>query len=198
MNKMYRASALALLFSLLIGLTVHSDAQTPAQIIERIGQRAQANEPDPIDEIQKRIQAAGGYEFTAQIEQTLVPRAIPANIGQGAERVDSQLTGQVTLPDHAQLTLRFEAGANLPLLTLEQDGANTYLIQGSERTLIENPLGTSAPGGDFMGYLHAAKDVRLKIDPQHPQFSIYEYDIDGHRFADYVRDLVQDQLPPSQ
>ena len=58
-------------------------------------QKAGTSDRGPFDEIAQHIQAAGGYKFTAEIEQTLVPRPVPANIGQGAERVDSALAGDV-------------------------------------------------------------------------------------------------------
>ena len=40
---------------------------------------------------------------SADVEQTLIPRSIPANIGKGAERVDSHIAGHVTLPDREAL-----------------------------------------------------------------------------------------------
>ncbi|MCP4542038.1 MAG: hypothetical protein GY832_33345 [Chloroflexi bacterium] len=204
MKHISRISILALLFTLLIGLDVHPNTQTPQQIVERVGNQAladastRASDSNPFDDIQNRIESAGGYDFTAQVEQTLIPRPVPANIGKGAERVDSQVSGQVVLPDYAQMTLRFEAGANLPPLTIEQDGADTYLIENGERTRIQNPLDAAAPTGDLASYLHAATNVRLKTDSQHSQFTIYEFDIDGPRFAAYMRDVAQSQLPPDQ
>lgn len=157
----------------------------------------QASERGPFDTLLTRVEDIGAYTFTAAVEQTLIPRAIPANIGKSAERVDSQVRGEVTLPDQAKLTLRFESGTGLPVLILEQDGADTYLIQNGERTQIQNPLSGIAPAGDFASYLRAATNVQIKTDDAHPQFTIYTFDIDGMAYAAYVRDMLEQQFAAS-
>jgi hypothetical protein len=158
-------------------------------------QPVQADEADPIDEVQAQIGAAGAYGFTANIEQLIIPRAIAANIGKTEERVDLEVTGQVHLPDYALLTLRFETGSGAPPMTLEQAGTKTYLLKDGERQPIENPLGAAMPTADFLGYLEAADNVRLKADASHPDYTIYEYEINGRRYADYVRAVMQRSLP---
>lgn len=77
--------------------------------------------PSPESELQaawERARQAGAYSFTADAEQTLIPRPIPGMIGQTDQRVDLRLEGEVTLPDHAHLQLRFE-GAGLNQQPLE-------------------------------------------------------------------------------
>ena len=57
----------------------------------------------------EQIEAAGEYSFVAQIEQTMIPRPIPINVGKTEERIDSVMSGQVVLPDFAQINLQFES-----------------------------------------------------------------------------------------
>ncbi len=152
----------------------------------------------PFDDIQQQIEAAGIYYFTADIEQTLIPRAIPANIGQSEQRIDTRITGQIISPDQAELTLQFEGGGlNIPTFTIEQDGANTYLIQGNERTAIENPLSQTAPHGDYTIYLQAAENIARSSTSEESPFTIYTFDVNGRKLAQHVRDLMQTQLPPA-
>lgn len=81
-------------------------------------------------------------------------------VGQTEEYVDIHIDGDVILPDYARMNLRFEgAGLNAAPISLEQVGADTYLIEGDERTLIENPAGAAAPTGDYLDYLAAADNV---------------------------------------
>jgi hypothetical protein len=110
----------------------------------------------------QRAQQAGSYRFTADAEQTLIPRPIPSMIGQTDERVDLRIEGDVTLPDHARLQLRFEgAGLNTSPLELIQDGTETYLLKDGEKMPVNNPAALSSPTADYLGYLAAAENVRL-------------------------------------
>ncbi len=136
------------------------------------------------------------YQFTAQIEQTLIPRATAANIGRSEERIDSQLNGIIT-PEKNTLDLRFE-GNNMPNLLLEQVDGQTFLVQDGERTQIEDPLAASAPGGSFAGYLHAATNLIERSDPNFPNYTIYQFELDGQAFADHLIEQVQATLPTNE
>ena len=142
-----------------------------------------------LETLQTAFADSDEYRFTAQIEQTLIPLATAANIGKSEERIDSQLLGQIT-PEKNVLDWRFE-GNRMPKLLLEQEGGNTYFIQNGERTLIENPLSASAPDGSFAGYLHAATNLVERYDPDFPSYTIYQFDLDGKAFANYLIEQVQ-------
>jgi hypothetical protein len=150
------------------------------------------------DKVQEQVAASGQYHFVADIEQTLIPRPVPTNIGKGEERVDTRLTGDVTLPDSAIITLQFEAGLNAPPLTLEQADGKTYLLRDGQRQEIENPIGTVAPTAEFLSYLQAAQNIQLKPNANHPDLTIYTFAIDGVEYANYVRDMAQSQLPAAK
>ncbi|MFZ0546705.1 MAG: hypothetical protein WAM60_14760 [Candidatus Promineifilaceae bacterium] len=156
----------------------------------------QGRPDDPITPVIEQVEQSGQYGFTAQVEQTLIPRPIAGNIGRNEERVDMVLTGDVELPDYALIDLRFEGDEGGSVLTIEQDGADVYLIQGGERTQIENPLSETTT--DFVGYLRAADNVRVTENPDQPQLTIYQFDIDGEKYADYVLNMMRRQLPPEK
>jgi len=151
----------------------------------------------------QQAQAAGAYRFTADAEQTLIPRAISSMIGQTDQRVDTRLEGEVTLPDQARLTLHFEgAGPDTAPLEIIQDGTESFLVQDGEKIPVDNPAGLTAPSADYLGYLAAAENVREISDSEGAQSRIedrkspigYAYDIDGQRFAEHVRDQIQASL----
>ncbi|MEM8862733.1 MAG: hypothetical protein AAGD96_30860, partial [Chloroflexota bacterium] len=145
----------------------------------------------------EQIEAAGEYSFVAQIEQTMIPRSIPINVGKTEERIDSVMSGQVVLPDFAQINLQFESGANLPPITIEQDGSAVYLIEGEKRTQIENPLSVS-PTTDFLAYVESADNVRQIENPDQPHLTIYQFDINGQAFGEALAKSLREQLPPEQ
>ena len=156
----------------------------------------------------ERAREAGAYDFTADVEQTLIPRPLPSMIGQTDERVDMRIEGEVALPDYTRLQLRFEGGGlDMPALELIQDGAETFLLKDGEKIPVENPAALSSPTADYLGYLAAAENVRISDqspvnsdqspadDTQHAiRNTHYVYDINGPRFADYVRDQMEAQL----
>ncbi|MEM7797743.1 MAG: dockerin type I domain-containing protein [Chloroflexota bacterium] len=152
---------------------------------------------EPLAPAIEQIEAAGEYSFIAQVEQTLIPRPIPINVGKTEQRIDSQMSGRVVLPDFAQIDLQFEASGELPPITIEQDGPDVYVIKDGERTQIENPLAVS-PTTDFLGYIEAAHNVRSVDNPDQPQLTVYRFDIDGEAYSEYMLKQIRGQLPAEQ
>jgi hypothetical protein len=115
--------------------------------------------PDPSPQralyaIWERAQRAGGYTFVADVEQILIPRPVPSMIGRADQRIDMRLQGEVTLPDYARLTLRFEgAGSSDAPFEIVQDGADSYLVKDGDRVPVEYPAGLASPTADYLGYL---------------------------------------------
>ena len=143
------------------------------------------------------LENIGEYSFVAQVEQTLIPRPIPLNIGATEERIDSQLTAEVRPPDYTKYTWQFEADADIPPIIMEQDGQNFYLLNGDEKTAIENPLTGFTPSSDFSTYLRASQNVRVS-DTTHPDYTIYDFDINGASLAELMIAEVRRQLSPEQ
>ncbi len=155
----------------------------------------------------QRVLDAGAYDFTAESEQTLLPRPLPEMIGQTDQRLDMHLEGEVTLPDKALLRLSVDGlGLDPTPISVLQEGGNSYYLQDGEKIPFDNPLGIASPGGDYLSYLAAAENV-LPCETDDAPFdtavSCYTYDINGQRYAEHVRDQLQAQLasgpqaPPS-
>ena len=50
-----------------------------------------------LDQVRARVVETGEYRYTADVEQTLIPRAVPAMIGETDQRVDLRIDGDVLL-----------------------------------------------------------------------------------------------------
>ena len=156
-----------------------------------------AKNDNPLLSVQQQLADIGAYQFTGDIEQTLIPIANSANIGQSETRIDTHFTGQKTAVNQFNISLQLEGGGiNTPAINLEQDGAKLYLVENGERTELESSSGFVGPTADQTAYLHAAENVRLKED-ENALYTIYQFDVNGTLFADYMRDQAQSQLPPS-
>ncbi len=204
-----RAFLLVAVFMLLLTGSLIALLSTPAPSLasapvrmQHVWQQMQpqpAATPSPQEALHhawKQAQAAGAYRFTADTEQTLIPRPIPGMIGQTDQRVDTRITGEVTLPDYARMTLQFEgAGLNEEPLTLIQDGAESYVVKDGEKIAVDNPASLSSPTADYLGYLAAAENVQIIAEAEGAsQFTRFSYDINGQLFAEYVRDQIQAEL----
>jgi hypothetical protein len=112
-------------------------------------------QPNGLQAAWERAREVGAYDFTADVEQTLIPRPLPSMIGQTDERVDLRIEGEVASPDYASLQLRLEgAGLNVPPLGLIQDGVETFLLKDGEKIPVENPAGLASPTGDYLVHFH--------------------------------------------
>ncbi|MCO5195130.1 MAG: right-handed parallel beta-helix repeat-containing protein [Anaerolineae bacterium] len=161
-----------------------------AFLVSRAGAQSSA-----LEQIKKSVEEQGTYRFTADIEQTLIPRSVPENIGRTDEQIDLRLDGQVSMPDQAELQLRFEGGGlNDDPLNLRQDGTTTYLLQEDEWVAVENPAALAAPGNDYFIYLSAAHELR-QLEDSLSGFTRYAFDIDGPSLAAYIRTQAQRTQP---
>ncbi|HSH05610.1 MAG TPA: Ig-like domain-containing protein [Anaerolineae bacterium] len=159
-----------------------------------------AHNDEPLAIVQERLTAVATYNFTGDIEQTLIPVANSTNIGQNETRIDTHFSGEKTAVNQLTISLRLEGGGvNSPAINLEQDGAKLYLVENGERTEIEGGFGFVGPTADQTAYLHAAENVRLKEEADQPKSitAIYEFEINGALFAEYMREQAQKQLPAS-
>ena len=80
----------------------------PAVVVLALGlavRRGAVHAPaDAIADALANAHAAGSYHLAANIQQTLVPRALPENLGKGATRADLRVDGEALVPDRARLT----------------------------------------------------------------------------------------------
>ncbi len=160
---------------------------------------AASAERNDVEEARQRALEAGSYSFTADIAQTLLPRAAPETIGQSDQRIDWRVEGEVRLPDYSRTQLQVEGGqGETPPVTIVQSGDESYIQVGDKL----QPLDSSARavGGmasqDFLGYLDTATNVH-PIEPEWAggeQFSRYTFDIDANKFTENARAAVAQQL----
>ena len=156
-------------------------------------QRAFA-QTDPFATLKTALLDETAYTYSAAVEQTLIPRPVPQNIGKSSDRVDTQITGEVE-GDFSKMTLLAEgAGVNTQPLLLEQDGFDTWVVLDGERTLIDNPMSGSVPGGQFLGYLDSAENITQLAENR--RFTTYTFDINGETLAQNLRDQQQAALQP--
>ena len=151
-----------------------------------------------LEQAYQRVLDAGTYDFTADAEQTLLPRPLPNMIGQTDQRVDMHIEGEVTLPDKTQFSLSLDgAGLDPTPVTMVQEGTDTYLLREGEKIPVENPAGLTSPTGDYLSYLAAAENVQpceSDAAPFAEAVACYTYDINGQRFAEHVRDQMQAEV----
>jgi hypothetical protein len=136
-----------------------------------------------LGEARQQVEENGAYSFTADIEQTLIPRPVVSMIGESSQRVDMRLDGDVSQPDLASLQLRFEGdGANAQPLVFQQEGSDTYLLKDGERIKIDSPTAGALPTTDMMTYLAAAENITLLDSVNEPvELTRYGFDISGTR-----------------
>ena len=146
---------------------------------------------DPLQESWEFAEAVGVYDFGAEVQQTLRPRAIPEMIGQTSQSVNMSLDGQALSPHEAQLTVRMEgAGLDPTPVTLAQQGNQTFILKDGQKTPTQNPFGGLAPTGSYVSYLAAAENVAACEEEilLPGAVACYTFDIDGRQFAEYTRD----------
>lgn len=113
-----------------------------------------------LEDVYQNVLDAGAYEFTAESEQTLLPRPQPNMIGRTDQRVDMHVEGEVTLPDFSLLSLSLDgAGLDPTPISVLQEGTESYLLREGEKIPFENPAGLTSPTGDYLNYLAAAENV---------------------------------------
>ncbi|MFN8474924.1 MAG: NosD domain-containing protein [Anaerolineae bacterium] len=185
-----------------------------------------ASSPAPTDVIADALanaHAAGSYHLAGDIQQTLIPRAVPENLGKGDTRTTLRVEGEAQVPDRARLNLslggdgdasgqpvfgqgpqRTAAGASAPIELLVV-GNRAFVGHAGAWRVVENPLSAAAPVADYLSFLTAVKDVQPVNDTaagaddgrgaRH-----YRFTLDGPRYAEYLRNQLQlllaDDLPP--
>jgi Concanavalin A-like lectin/glucanases superfamily/Bacterial TSP3 repeat len=164
----------------------------------------------------KMAEASGVYQFKTQIVQTTFPSPSLANVGRTSQKQYFSLDGQIDRPQKQMtLTLYNGAGQNsanaLPV-RIKGDQAYGQMQDGSWQK-IEDVSDVFAPGGDPLGYLSAATNIRFSGTQtyempasQRPQadgapapaeFQQYSFDLDGKAFANYMRTQLESQLQQS-
>ncbi|MCP5096129.1 MAG: hypothetical protein GY943_11290, partial [Chloroflexi bacterium] len=186
---------IVLLFS--FGLFAILQANLPEQALIQAA-------PSPQDEILQAWELAedsGAYEFKTQVEQTTYPAPSLANVGATSVTDRFSLDGDIDRPEETMTLTLFPNGNRTPNngLALHIDGETAYGLKpdGQWEALEENPGDIFAPGGDPLGYLAAAKNIRFldtQADGLNFEHRQYAFDFDGEAFADFVRLQMEQQM----
>ncbi len=167
----------------------------------------QASQPeeDELQEVWQRVRQAGAYAFNADLTQTLTPLPTVKNAGRDSKESRIYLEGQTDLVEET-LSLTMWSGGGSVLspetgMQMKVKDGKAFARQGDQPwESIEDFSGTIAPGGDFLAYVAAAENV-VKSEPQQqltPSGEItyvrYTFDINGRRFAEYMRKQMTQQL----
>ena len=170
---------------------------------------AQATPRDPIVGAWEAARAVGSYAFTTDIRQVTIPSARITNVGRSSKNQLLHLEGQADLQQELlEMTLWTDGGntaqPNSGVSVKVADG-QTYTRQGDgEWQVTDNLLDGVAPGGDFLGFLTAVRDVQVVGTEQRAgiSFTRYRFTLDGPTLAAYMREQTEvalrhkGELPP--
>ena len=164
-----------------------------------------------VGEIARALEQAGEsgqYHYQTTIAQTTHPTLNVENVGRTARTEYFELEGEVDVPA-ARMSLQLTAANNPPLHVKLEDGMGYgRLSEDDPWTEVEIATDLFAPGGDPMGFLAAAENVRiadgtdandslpLSILPVEMSESIirYQFDLSGPKYAKMMRDELEDQM----
>ena len=182
--------------------------------------RANPNPEQQVARAWELAQQSGAYRFRTQVEQTTFPAPMLSNVGRTSTRERFDLQGRIDQPqDLLELSLWpngrramdvQDGAAGGPLDIRVESGRAYSRSDGDEWQEIDNVADLFAPGGDPLGIMAGAKNIRLvevetREIPGAPalQFAHYSYEMNGPAFAAYMRDQLerhlqeQGELPPN-
>ncbi|MCB0095532.1 MAG: hypothetical protein KDE46_07405, partial [Caldilineaceae bacterium] len=161
----------------------------------------------------QRARASGAYGFSADVTQTDTPQASIFNVGRSNRQTALYIEGRTDL-DNNSLEMRLWSGGGsvqLPESAVEMkiaDGAALARRGHEPWQEIDGFNNLFAPGGDFLSYTHAAKNVtrhgpeRLETAMGPVDVTRFTFDVDGRAYALQMHQQMQQQalregLPPN-
>ncbi|MCP4167502.1 MAG: hypothetical protein GY759_16655 [Chloroflexi bacterium] len=177
-------------------------------IVLALGSAELPTPEDAIAEAWERARAQSSYHVVADIEQTLTPIAVSTNLGRGDKTVAIRVLGDVAQQtaldgsDEQRARMQFYAGRDEAPVEMLLSGSEAFVGYKNRWQRVEDPLGGVAPGGDYLGYLVAVKDVAAtgSVNTAEGNFKRYTFSLDGPLYAEYQRQRTQDmlmgQIPP--
>ncbi len=156
-----------------------------------------------------RVRQSGSYRFDSDVTQVMTPLPSPVNAGREAKETRIYMDGRADLREEEMQLNIWASGGSVLLpesgMQIKVEGNKTYTRQGgSDWEEAENLTHTIAPGGDMMGYLNAAENIK-RHEPERRRTALgdmtitrFTFDIDGRRFAEFMRDQLrqQENVPP--
>lgn len=176
--------------------------------------------------VQSQLQAAwqrahgvGNYRYTSNVRQTTHPTARLENAGRRDKTQQMTVEGRINRTADT-MQMKFSSSRKDPRsLEVKVENGKAYgrtnpvpaQGDGEGWQAIENNTDLFAPGGDPLGFLVAAKNIRLveststgaapSLFPEEflpkaytDTLTRYAFDLNSTRYAEYMRDRMQDQL----
>ena len=152
---------------------------------------------NPVLDAWGRAQDAGSYRFTSDMVRTVTPSASIANVGRTSRSEQLHVAGRADLRASA-LALDLWVGgaggpAGEPVLSLTHVDGRTFQRSPGGGWQEEGGAGVAVSGGDPMGYLSSARDVRL-VESVHigaDAYDRYVFTLDGAVHAAAIADQVR-------
>lgn len=145
---------LVLTFGLLLGLL----------LLPNVGRAGS----DPLADALARADESGSYRFAATLREELLPKPLPANVGQSGMAYGMQVVGEIQTGEESasRLLLTSLPDGSLPSTTrgpveLVTIGEEVYARALSHpwQRVDNNPAGVAGAGTDYLALLHAASNV---------------------------------------
>ena len=165
--------------------------------------------PDPVTAAWEKARAAGSYHFTSDVVQKTIPVASLVNVGRSSRSEALYLEGQNDLRTQSlELTLWSQGGSAFNAdsgVSMRTADGKSYTRRGNEPWQeSDNVTEGFAPGGDFLGYLAAIRDVTTGATETRSgiTFTRYGFTLDGPAFAAYMHEQMiaalraKGELPP--
>ncbi|HNT76588.1 MAG TPA: hypothetical protein PKH77_16370, partial [Anaerolineae bacterium] len=150
----------------------------------------------------QRVQRLGVYDFATELTQTQQPGPALANVGRSSSTQTVYMEGHTDQPAQLMEMSLWQNGGN----TLTgRDGLEIRIADGKAygRAIGEESwrevsdfTDAFAPGEDPLGYLAGAENIR-EVGQETREgltFTRYAFDLNGPRFAAYMRDQMEQEL----
>ncbi len=149
----------------------------------------------------RQVRDVGAYQFSADIEQEVIPLATAGNVGRSSKTQRLYIEGDTDLAAQTlQLALWSQGGSVLDANSAAEvkvAGDKAFTRQGDgDWQETDNFTGGFAPEGDFLTFLQAATNIQAAgvQTGDANGMTRYTFDIDGPSYARYLRDTMQQEL----
>ncbi|HNB51277.1 MAG TPA: hypothetical protein PK530_05020, partial [Anaerolineales bacterium] len=170
-----------------------------AALVYQVWFTAPASAAGNVAQIWHNVQRSDSYTFTASVENKSIPLATIGNIGRFSKTTSLYLEGQNDLRDDELQLAIWGGGVNVLdqgsayQMRVSEDRVETRVGDGAWQTGSDLNVGM-APGGDFLAFLDVATDVVITDNRANPDYTIYQFNVDGHAYAQRLSQISQEYL----
>ncbi|MCP4168618.1 MAG: hypothetical protein GY759_22365, partial [Chloroflexi bacterium] len=194
---MYHSRRLVLFaLSLLITLAISGG------LVLALNNPAQTDPENAVLAAFERARTQDSYHVVADIDQTMIPRAMVANLGKSDKTSAMRILGDVAQgakvdgsPDQ-RARMQFYAGAGQAPVEMMIAGDEAFVGYQGKWEKVDDPMSGVAPGADYLGYLVAVENVSEAeiVNTAEGSFNRHTFSINGETYAEYQRQRTQEQM----